>query len=100
MSFFEPKYKKDLAYIGSHSGRDEDKISNTSLSPIEFEDSVSFKQAKITYLCKKLYSHQFDVDNLNQDIKNYYASMPDTYPDFKGSWQPHIVYVGEIICCR
>ncbi len=97
VSFFDEKYKKDLAYIGSHSGRNENKINNTCLSPIEFESSVSFKEAKLTYLCKKLYSHQFNKDDLSKDIQDYYAANPNIYPDFNGGWQPHIAFVGEII---
>lgn len=50
VSFFDEKYKKDLAYIGSHSGRNGNKINNTNLSPIEYENSVSFKEAKLTFL--------------------------------------------------
>ncbi len=23
--------------------------------------------------------------------------MPKVYPDFKGGWQPHLVFIGEII---
>ena len=26
--------------------------------------------------------------------------MPKVYPDFNGYWQPHIVFVGEIIDVR
>lgn len=100
VSFFDEKYKKDLAYIGSHSGRNGNKINNTNLSPIEYENSVSFKEAKLTFLCKKLYAHQFNKDDLSKGIQDFYASALDTYPDFNGGWQPHIVFVGEIISCQ
>ena len=28
-------------------------------------------------------------EDLAPHIQEYYASMPETYPDFKGGWQPH-----------
>ena len=34
------------------------------------------------------------------EVQEYYASMPKEYPDFNGGWQPHIVFVGEIIEVR
>ena len=97
ISFFPEEYKKALAYIGSHSGRDEDKVSKTCLNPIEFNQGVTYKEANLSFLCKKLYQHQFSKDDLSDDIKEYYASMPNVYPDFNGGWQPHIVFVGEIV---
>lgn len=97
VSFFDEKYKKDLAYIGSHSGKDEDKISKTNLTPIEYKNSVSFKEAKTTYLCRKLYAYQFNRDGLSKDIQDYYAQNKTIYPDFKDGWQPHNIFIGEII---
>ena len=97
ISFFPEEYKKALAYIGSHSGRDEDKVSKSGLNPIEFNQGVTYKEANLSFLCKKLYQHQFSKDDLSDDIKEYYASMPNVYPDFNGGWQPHIVFVGEIV---
>ena len=97
VSFFPEKYKKALSYIGSHSGRNEDKIQSSGLSPIEFKESVTFKEASMSFLCRKLYQQQFLKDDLAVDIKEYYASMPNVYPDFKGNWQAHIMFIGEIV---
>ena len=33
LTFFNKEYKKDLAYLGSHSGRDENKVLKTNLHP-------------------------------------------------------------------
>ena len=48
-------------------------------------------------LNKKLYQHQFSREDLAPEIQEYYAAKPEVYPDFKGGWQPHYVFVGEII---
>jgi hypothetical protein len=51
-------------------------------------------------LQKKLYQHQFSKEDITTEVQEYYASMPKVYPDFNGGWQPHIVFVDEIIEVR
>jgi hypothetical protein len=71
------------------------------LTPIEIGQGVTYKEAKLTFPCKKkLYRHQFSKENITTEVQEYYASMPKVYPDFNGGWQPHIVFVGEIIEVR
>lgn len=97
VGFFPETYRKALGYIGSHSGREGDKIKAAGLTPVAIGNGVTFKEANLTFLCKKLYQHQFSKADIAPEIQDYYASMPKTYPDFKGGWQPHIVFMGEII---
>ena len=97
VSFYPENYKKALGYVGSHSGRDGDKIAAAGLTPVEIGQGVTYQEANLTFLCKKLYQHQFTKEDIAPEIQEYYASMPKVYPDFKGGWQPHIVFVGEII---
>lgn len=44
--------------------------------------------------------HQFSKEDITTEVQEYYASMPKVYLDFNGDWQPHIVFVGEIIEVR
>ena len=67
------------------------------LTPIEIGQGVTYKEAKLTFLCQKLYQHQFSKEDITTEVQEYYASMPKVYPDFNGGWQPHIVFVCEII---
>ena len=60
-------------------------------------ESVTYEEANLTFLCKKLYQNQFPKENLHCDIRQYYASFPEMFPDFNGGWQPHIVFMGEIV---
>ncbi len=88
LSVFDSKYKKDLAYLGSHSGRDENKLSKTSLTAIEINNTVGFKEAKYTFVCRKLYQDKIEEKNfLDQKV------MDKCYPqkDF------HDLYIAEII---
>lgn len=87
LSFF-PGYKQELGYLGSHSGRDEDKVKTVGLTP-QFGDGYTyFAEAKLVLVCRKLYRAPL-VEEGFIDIK----TMEDNYPkrDF------HDIYVGEIV---
>lgn len=87
ISFF-PGYKKELAYLGSHSGRDGDKIAETGLTPV-FEDSCTyFAEASLVLVCRKLYQAPLKEEYfLDKEV------MEEQYPkrDF------HDLYIGEIV---
>lgn len=98
VSFFPTKYRNALAYMGSHSGRYENKTAAAGLTPIQMKDSVAYEEASLTFLCRKLYQHQFSKDSLAQDVQEYYRANPGAYPpDANGDWQPHWVFIGEIL---
>ena len=98
VSFFPPEYRKALAYMGSHSGRYENKAAAAGLTPVPMGDCVSYEEAELTFLCRKLYQHQFSKDDLAADVQVYYRENPISYPpDEHGAWQPHWVFIGEII---
>ena len=87
VTFFSEDYKKDLTYLGSHSGRDEDKVAHTSLTPIPVNHSVGFREAQQTFICKKIYWNQFTLDQMDQKIAS------DVYSDKP----PHYEFIGEVI---
>ena len=97
VSFFPEEYRAALGYMGSHSGRDGDKARAAGLTPIAIGQGVTYQEANLTFLCKKLYLHQFTREDIAPDVQAYYASKPETYPDFHGGWQPHLLCIGEII---
>lgn len=97
VSFFPETYKKALGYIGSHSRRDGNKTDAAGLTPIAIGNGVTYKEATLTFVCKKIYQHQFTKEDIAPEVQDYYASRSKIYPDFKGGWQPHIVFMGEIL---
>ena len=98
VSFFSESYRKALGYLGSHSGRDENKVANSGLTPVVAGDGVTFKEAELTFVCKKLYEHQFDEAYLAEKVKDYYASNPAVYTQAgHDRWEPHYMYIGEVI---
>lgn len=87
VSFFPEKYREDLTYLGTHSGRDEDKVAKTRLTPVKAGESVSFKEACLTFVCRKIYWDKQSLDQLDYEISSgFYAKRP-----------PHYEYIGEII---
>ncbi len=87
ISFFDSKYKKDLAVLGSRSGRDGDKVALTGLTPCCSAKNVSFEEAVLTIFCKKIYSQDLNVENMPDfAVENYYKTEA-----------PHRMYVGEVL---
>lgn len=88
ISFFDGNYKKELGYLGSKSGRNEDKIAKVNFHPVEINDAVTFEEASLTIVCKKAYIDEFKEENfLNEaDIEKWYPAK-----DY------HTCYIGEIV---
>jgi len=88
LSFFEPDKKEALTILGRKSGRDCDKVKESGLTPHFLHSSVGFKEAKMTFVCKKLFGNQqIDFEKfIDKTI------VPSLYPnnDF------HFIYIGEI----
>lgn len=88
LSFFGEEYKKALAFCGRNSGRDCDKAKETGLTPAEIENSMTFEESEIVFVCKKLYIQDIDPEGFID------SSIDSTcYP----SKDYHRVYVGEIV---
>ena len=84
----DKSFKKQMAYLGSVSGRNEDKISKAGLTPVyENGNIVYFEEAKLVLVCKKLYQSE-----LQREGFVYQETLDDNYPqqDF------HTMYVGKI----
>lgn len=98
VSFLPKEYRKAIGYMGSHSGRDENKVKAAGLTPVSMGDSVTYAEAKLVFLCKKLYQNEFAKEGLNEEIEKYYKASPKVYPlDKDGNWQTHCMFIGEVI---
>lgn len=98
VSFFPPEYRKALGYMGAHSGREGDKASAAGLTPVAIDNSVTYKEASVTFVCRKVYQHPFAKKGIAEDVQAYYKANPKTYPPPEnGEWEPHWVFVGDII---
>lgn len=55
LCFFGGEKMKKLAYLGSHSGRDEDKIKKVGFTVTSDENSSYINEASMVFVCRKLY---------------------------------------------
>lgn len=88
LTFFPEEYKKALGYLGSHSGRDGDKVAAVGLTPVFDERTTWFAEASLVLVCRKLYRAPILEEGfLDRKV------MDNAYPnrDF------HDMYVGEIV---
>ncbi len=98
VSFFPDQYRKALGIMGTVSGRDHDKTAESGLTPVAIGQGVTYREADLTFLCRKIYQHQFSKEGLAGDIQDYYLSKPEVYPlDENGVWQPHWMFIGDIL---
>lgn len=87
LSFLPEKFRKELSYLGSTSGRDEDKIKKAGLTAVHEADVPYFDEADLVLICKKLY-RQEQTENCYLDRSCIDRWSPNK--DF------HIMYIAEI----
>ena len=87
VSFYPEDCKKALGIMGSLSGRDCDKDTAAGLTPIPCGETVTYKEARRTLLCRKLFAQDMELDHLPEDVKARYYSVDPA----------HRMYIGEII---
>ena len=87
LTFFDAQYRSALGYLGSHSGRDGDKVSHVGLTPVFMDDTTYFAEAKLVLVCRKLYQAPLLEEHfLSREV------VEDNYPtrDF------HDLYIAAI----
>lgn len=87
LTFFDESHKKDLEYLGSVSGRDEDKLSKTNLTVTYIDNTPSFEEAKLTIICEKLYAQELNPECFMDTTldKQFYSEK-----DY------HTIYIAEV----
>jgi len=89
VSFYPEEHKNALQILGTKSGRDGDKITESALTPLFTDNTIAFEEAHTIYVCKKLHGGQpldpafFTDPGLDKTI----------YPDK----DYHYYYTGEIV---
>lgn len=87
LTVLDESFKKQLTYLGTVSGRDEDKVSKSNLTVSHSGDTPYFDEGNIVVVCKKLYAQEY---------------KPECFIDksIDGKWYPdkdyHTLYIGEI----
>ena len=87
VSFYPDEYKKILGVLGSRSGRDMDKINASGLTAVKAGEGMSFKEAEMTLVCRKLFKQKLDKENiLDPEAKAFYDGDAE-----------HDMYIGEVV---
>ena len=87
LSFYDEEYRKTLSYLGTVSGRDEQKIEKAGLHTAFINDEPYFTEANTVLVCRKLYAQE-----MREDCFLDAALIEKNYPqkDY------HTMYVAEI----
>ena len=87
ISFFPEEYKKTLAVLGSKSGRDMDKMKDSGLTPKTVNNSMTFEEAEVTLVCRKLFKQRLEPANIiDPNAKAFYDGDAE-----------HDMYIGEVV---
>lgn len=83
----DESFKSQMAYLGSVSGRDEDKITKAGLTRVFADNSIYFAEAKMVIICRKMYASELQESGFMSQ-----ETIARNYPekDF------HTMYVGKI----
>jgi len=87
VDFFPETYRRALGYLGAHSGRDGNKVAAAGLTPKALAGGVTFEEANLTFVCRKLYQGEFQRKGLADEINS----------GIYRNWRPHWMFVGEIV---
>jgi Conserved protein/domain typically associated with flavoprotein oxygenases, DIM6/NTAB family len=88
--FFDNKYKEQLKYCGSHTGRNENKIAKMGFTVINDDVAPFFKEAKLVLLCRIIYKDDFVKEGFVDE--NIYKNVYNIK-----HVKPHTRYIGEIV---
>lgn len=80
-------YRKELNYLGTVSGKDEDKISKVNLTVSKCDEVPYFDEARLTLICRKLYAQ-----NLQESCFIEKDIIDKIYPEK----DYHMMYIVEI----
>ena len=87
LSFLDKSYRKTLNYLGSVTGRMEDKVEKSGLTLAWSDDTPYFGESTNVILCKKLFVQQLHGDGILD-------------PKLKKTWYPnedyHFLYIAEV----
>lgn len=87
VSFYPEAYKGLLGTLGTKSGRDMDKMHLPELVAKQAGESVTFEQAEVTFVCRKLYKQEMEPGNM----------VPEIAERFYAKDARHDMYVGEVV---
>lgn len=90
-SFLPEKHKPQMSYMGSHSGRDENKYEGSGLHPLAIGDAAGIEEADLIFVCKKIYTAEMTPSHYTD------KSAYDEWNTGRRAGNNHNAYIGEVI---
>lgn len=91
----EKNYRKMLAYLGTVSGRDENKIEKSGLTLVHEGGTPYFAESRIAMICKKIMVTQFTQEGIcDQDFAKFYGGTNHGAEGLGGGF--HYLYIAQI----
>lgn len=87
LSFLPDNFRDKLNYLGTVSGRNEDKVQKSGLKVLTEENIPYFEESRLVLLCQKLFAQDFTPESfLEEGIKDSFYAKNDY----------HTLYIAEI----
>ena len=101
VSFYDPKYHESLITCGEIHGDKCNKVELVNFHPFECDNTVVFEEAKITFVCEKIYHTDVQQNNFDsQEVhKEYYLNqslLSQTNMELEKKVMYHRIYLGRI----
>lgn len=88
LSFLDKNYKSVMNYLGTVSGRNEDKIAKSGLTLAYYDNTPYFGEANLVLICRKLFVQPMDGSSIVKEglDKTWYPTK-----DY------HTLYIAEVV---
>ena len=86
LSFFPEECRDRLLLLGTKSGRDMDKMHASGLEALTCGQGVTYREAELTLVCRKLFMERLDPAKL----------IPELREKLYAHDAPHDMYIGEV----
>ncbi len=85
ISFYDKEYREKLAYLGSHSQKNEDKITAVDFHKTTLDNCPVFEEANLVLICKKAYSQNLLKERfLNEEYVDTFYKDNDFHEMYVG----------------
>ncbi len=91
LNFFGTGFREELTYLGTVSGRDEDKITKAGLTTAFVDGTPYFEEASMVFVCHKAYAQKFEEECFTDD-----TTLDAIYPE-RDLHTMYIAYIDKVL---
>ncbi|MDL2286098.1 flavin reductase [Desulfococcaceae bacterium OttesenSCG-928-F15] len=94
LTAFHEDYRKMMAYCGTVSGRDEDKIAKSGLTLVHDGETPYFAESRLCFICRKIMGSVFQPGDFVDAEYNKFYGGENTRDGLGGGY--HTLYIAKI----